>query len=228
VQWFASGPRTESGFCRLCGSKLFWRDLDADDLDVTLGSLLAPTGLKIAKHIWVGSKGDYYDIADDLPQFRESTRGAKPVARAPSIGPAGPQPSLHRGRCLCGKIRLRIEGPMRDIIVCHCGQCRKWHGHTPGYSSAEWSQITLEGQEHLRWYDSSDAARRGFCGTCGSALFWERRNAKSVSITSGCLEPPTGLRATMHIYVKDKGDYYDILDGLPRLDGSSLNTAPVF
>lgn len=33
------------------------------------------------------------------------------------------------GGCLCGEVRYRVTGPMRDIIGCHCSQCRRTTGH---------------------------------------------------------------------------------------------------
>ena len=35
---------------------------------VATGTLDGPTGIRQGKHIFVGDKGDYYEIADDLPQ----------------------------------------------------------------------------------------------------------------------------------------------------------------
>jgi hypothetical protein len=32
----------------------------------------------------------------------------------------------------------------------------------------------------------------------------------------GAFDSPTGAKLAMHIFVADKGDYYDIGDGLPQ------------
>ena len=72
----------------------------------------------------------------------------------------------------------------------------------------------------VRWYAASDEAERGFCATCGSALFWRRRDADSVSVMAGCLDAPTGLRGSVHIFTADKGDYYELDDGLPTHPGT--------
>lgn len=124
------------------------------------------------------------------------------------------------GGCLCGAVRYAIHGPLREVVNCHCGQCRRFHGHYAAYSNAEWSAITLTGEDRLRWFDSSDFARRGFCGTCGSSLFWERRDSGGVSIAAGTLDEPTGLTTIRHIFVKDAGDYYRITDDLEQLPGT--------
>jgi len=68
VRWFEATPAAARGFCPRCGSSLFWAAHDEDTLSFALGALNAPTGLSLTKHIFTAFKGDYYDIADDLPQ----------------------------------------------------------------------------------------------------------------------------------------------------------------
>jgi hypothetical protein len=36
---------------------------------------------------------------------------------------------------------------------------------------------------------------------------------------AGALDLPTGLRADKHIFTAEKGDYYEICDGLPQSPG---------
>lgn len=70
----------------------------------------------------------------------------------------------------------------------------------------------------LSWYRSSPSARRGFCGACGSVMFWDDDSA-TVGINAGCLDQPTGLTVEKHIFVEDKADYYEIDDAAPRFKG---------
>ena len=37
-----------------------------------------------------------------------------------------------------------------------------------------------------------------------------------IAVAMGAFDKPTGTTIGMHIYVADKGDYYDITDGLPQ------------
>ena len=92
-----------------------------------------------------------------------------------------------RGHCLCGTIEIEIRGPLRDVVVCHCGQCRRQHGAPPSYTAATWSNVTIHGEKNLKWYQSSPEARRGFCRLCGASLFWEPMGQGRVSIAAGCL-----------------------------------------
>ena len=63
--------------------------------------------------------------------------------------------------------------------------------------------------------------RRGFCGTCGSSLFWEPVSQPGTGILAGTLDQPTGLRTIGHIFVAEKCDFTEIAGGAPRFDGSS-------
>jgi hypothetical protein len=67
-RWYRSSDSAARGFCATCGSFLFWKHDAESSISFALGALDAPTGLKIEKHIFVADKGDYYTIADDLPQ----------------------------------------------------------------------------------------------------------------------------------------------------------------
>jgi hypothetical protein len=67
----------------------------------------------------------------------------------------------------------------------------------------------------VTWY-RTEKSRRGFCFTCGSSLFWELFEKDWISVAMGTFDKPTGTKLHMHIYVNEKGDYYDINDGLPQ------------
>ncbi len=64
----------------------------------------------------------------------------------------------------------------------------------------------------LRWYASSDTAERGFCGQCGSNLFWRQHNSPTISIWAGSLDGETDLTLVHQIHVDTKGDYYELPD----------------
>jgi hypothetical protein len=129
------------------------------------------------------------------------------------------------GGCLCGAVRFTVRGPLRDVVNCHCGQCRRFHGHFGAYSAAAVGDLAIEGEASLRWFHSSQTARRGFCQVCGSSLFWQMLGGPSVAIAAGSLDAPTGLKTIRHIFTDDAGDYYALDDGLEKLPGS-MHPAP--
>lgn len=127
----------------------------------------------------------------------------------------------YTGGCLCGAVAYEIEGPLRDVIACHCGQCRRTSGHHVAATSGRLEGFRLIGDRGLKWFRSSDAAERGFCAACGSNLFWRPVDSDTISIFAGSLDQPTGLRLTAQICVEDKADYYEInsdLQVLPQID----------
>lgn len=119
----------------------------------------------------------------------------------------------HTGSCLCGAVSYEVEGPLREVIGCHCTQCRKQTGHYMAATAAKLDKFRIVKDEGLRWYRSSDMAERGFCQICGSTLFWQGKGRDYVAIAAGSVDGETGQRIAFHIFCADKGDYYDIADG---------------
>ncbi len=127
-----------------------------------------------------------------------------------------PENSPVSGSCLCGRVALHVSTVDRDVVACHCTQCRKQSGHYFAATRAQDSAITITGDQNLTWYAASADAKRGFCKHCGSNLLWKRNNSDTTSILAGCLDQPTGLKLSSHIFVTDQGDYYAIDDGCPQ------------
>ena len=119
------------------------------------------------------------------------------------------------GGCLCGAVRYAVTGQLRDVVLCHCAMCRRMHGHVGAYTAAAREALSLVESRGLRWYASSAKARRGFCGECGSTLFWDAPSRDHVSITAGTVDAPTGLTTGLQIYVDSAGDYYPIDESIP-------------
>lgn len=123
---------------------------------------------------------------------------------------------MNKGACLCGAVRFEVSAELTPPDACHCSQCRKQSGHFWASTDVPRSAVTIHGGENLTWFRSSEKVRRGFCSTCGSFLFWDPIERNKIAIAMGAFEQPTGARLHMHIYVADKGDYYEIADGLPQ------------
>lgn len=70
VSWYQSSKDVKRGFCRNCGSTLFWQPVfeGYEWTSVAMGLFDSPTGTRLLKHTFVDDKGDYYDISDDLPR----------------------------------------------------------------------------------------------------------------------------------------------------------------
>jgi hypothetical protein len=115
------------------------------------------------------------------------------------------------GRCVCGAVTYELRGPLRDIIVCHCVECRRYHGTSGAYTAVAWDDFELRDPEGLlRWFpgpESATGGERGFCGRCGSSLLWREPGRPTVSVAAGTLATPTGLRISHHIWEQQRADW---------------------
>jgi hypothetical protein len=125
-----------------------------------------------------------------------------------------------RGRCLCGAVVYEVHGPLRDVLLCHCVECRRWGGYVGAFTATQAEHLLIEDDTAVRWIESPESdrqARRGFCNECGSSLFWEPEGTGRIHVAAGTLEAPTGLGIVGHWYTHQAGDYGELgSDGLPR------------
>lgn len=90
------------------------------------------------------------------------------------------------GRCLCGAVTASATITNPILRACHCDMCRQ---HTSGmFVSLAVDEGSVDMQGDVCTYRSSDWAQRGFCGTCGSTLFYE-------TVHDGARHPAAGLFA---------------------------------
>ncbi|HEV2745887.1 MAG TPA: GFA family protein [Allosphingosinicella sp.] len=125
---------------------------------------------------------------------------------------------MAKGACLCGAVRFSVEGELAAPDACHCTQCRRQSGHYWASTEVLRTALSIQGAEHVTWYQSSEPVRRGFCARCGSVLFWDRDGRERIAVAMGAFDRPTGTHLGKHIFVADKGDYYEIGDGLPQIE----------
>lgn len=121
------------------------------------------------------------------------------------------------GSCLCGAVTFSVALPSKWCAHCHCTMCRKYHG--AGYVT--WvgfkeSHFTLKrGENQLTWYQSSAEAQRGFCGKCGSSLFFRSRKwPGEIHVALGVLDGPIDREPQAHVYHDTHVDWVAIDDAL--------------
>ncbi|MBI3439532.1 MAG: GFA family protein [Proteobacteria bacterium] len=125
---------------------------------------------------------------------------------------------MHTGSCLCGAVRFEVEGDLPPPDACHCVQCRKTSGHYFVSTDVPRSRLIIRGGENVTWYRSSEKVRRGFCKTCGASLFWDPIERDWLGVAMGAFDGPTGTHIHVHVHAGEKGDYYEIGDGVPRYE----------
>lgn len=129
---------------------------------------------------------------------------------------------MRKGSCLCSAVAYTVDGEMKPGVACHCRECRKQSGHFFAASETTEAAVTLTRDDGLTWYKASDFASRGFCRQCGSTLFWSRDGSPLIHVMMGTLEAPTGLKLAAHMWTSQKGDYYEIADGLRQVEGDDI------
>ena len=86
-------------------------------------------------------------------------------------------------------------------------------------TSAPVDAVVFEADESLRWYRPHVTVEYGFCGVCGSSLFWRQTDRDSaLAICAGCIEQPTGLRTVKSWWTAEHADYHEHAVGLEEID----------
>jgi hypothetical protein len=69
--------------------------------------------------------------------------------------------------------------------------------------------VTIDDDATLQWWTAAAGIRYGFCGACGSTLFWEADDRPGhLSIAAGTIDPPSHLRTRTAIFTADAADYH--------------------
>ena len=113
-----------------------------------------------------------------------------------------------RGSCLCGGVAFEADPPYREVVACHCTQCRKTSGHYWAAASVPHDRFRLTEERGLAWFRSSPSALRGFCRDCGASVLWQPEGEARISFAAGCIDGPSGLTLEAHWFGEDAGDYY--------------------
>lgn len=62
LKWFVSSEMAQRGFCKECGSTLFWKQNGSSTTSICVGAINGNSGLKLEGHIYCDDAGDYYEI----------------------------------------------------------------------------------------------------------------------------------------------------------------------
>lgn len=120
---------------------------------------------------------------------------------------------MHRGSCLCGKVKYEIDAELSDFGCCHCTSCRKASGSAFG-ANAGVDRATFRlvaGDDALKEYESSPGKLRVFCAHCGSPIYaYLTKTRDVIRVRLGSLDTPLAARARAHTFVSDKAEWDDI------------------
>ena len=123
------------------------------------------------------------------------------------------------GSCLCGDVRYEIDGPIHDIVFCHCSKCRKAQGSAfASNANVDASHFKfISGESKLSSYESSPGQTKYFCGRCGSPIMsLSKDSPQYVRIRLGSLEADITERPMCHIFTGSKANWETIAGDLPQ------------
>lgn len=123
-----------------------------------------------------------------------------------------------KGSCLCGAIEV-IAPEQDEISLCHCSMCRRWSGG-PMLAVHCGEGVQFVGSVPTA-YRSSDWAERGFCGTCGTHLFYHLISSDAYILPAGIFQDQ-GFRLTSQIFIDEKPGFYDFSNSTPKLTGQQV------
>ncbi|MBT1444374.1 GFA family protein [Shewanella sp. JM162201] len=123
------------------------------------------------------------------------------------------------GSCLCGAVSVEVLLPVKWVAHCHCTLCQRAHGA----AFVSWFGVDtdkaniIDPKEQLNWYASSALAQRGFCGCCGSSLFFRSgRWPGELHIALACMQGSVGALPMAHVFYDSHVDWFSVQDELVK------------
>ncbi len=126
-----------------------------------------------------------------------------------------------KGQCLCGAIRVVAHSASNSVGACHCKMCRRWGGG-PFMEVNCGQAVTIDGEEHLSVFDSSDWAERGFCRTCGTHLFYRIKASGEHMIPVGVFDDGYDLAFENQVFIDEKPPFYRFANETKTMTGAEL------
>lgn len=128
-----------------------------------------------------------------------------------------------KGHCLCGHTRFEFDLKQHQVSCCHCSMCRRLSGGANMTIQVEAKSLVFTQQQHLKFYASSPWGERGFCGNCGTNLFWRSSELNICNINVFTLnELPADLIFTQEIYVDHQPSFYSFEQKTERLTEADI------
>ena len=121
------------------------------------------------------------------------------------------------GSCLCGDTRMQVTVDNTRISACHCSMCRKWTGGP--LLVVHCSQPPVVEGRAPSVYDSSDWAQRGFCGRCGTHLYYRLKANDFYAVPVGLLDGDEAWDFDLQIFVEQKPAWYCFANQTTELTG---------
>jgi N-acetylglutamate synthase-like GNAT family acetyltransferase len=124
------------------------------------------------------------------------------------------------GRCLCGAVRYRFDGPPNWSAHCHCESCRRaTSSPMTSFFAVDHDRLAWSGAER-RQYESSPGVFRSFCPRCGSPLTYQSpARQHEIDLYAATLDDPSTFTPELHVLWDERLPWLHISDTLPKQRG---------
>ena len=126
-----------------------------------------------------------------------------------------------KGSCLCGGVSVQALAMSQSVGACHCSAWRKWSGG-PLLTVDCNTKVDISGGENVSVYESSEWADRGFCGNCGTHLFYRLKQNGQYIIPVGLFDVPSQLNFDHQIFIEEKPEYYAFANATKNMTGEEV------
>ena len=133
-------------------------------------------------------------------------------------------PAVARGCCLCGGVRFVASLPSKWVAHCHCTRCQRAHGA----AFVTWAGFRADavavpdGESLLRWHSGAERGSRGFCGRCGSPMFFRSpRWPDELHVARALFVDPVDRAPQAHVFFETHVPWARVSDDLPRKSSAS-------
>lgn len=130
-----------------------------------------------------------------------------------------------RGKCLCESVQYEFEGEFGPVTVCHCIMCQKAHGaaHVSfGFFDDPSRFRWVDGESHVKRFESVPGGERSFCDVCGSSLAYYQEGTP-IGVPLGSVDGDPGVKPTMHVFTEFRAPWHEITDAMPQHAGFPPN-----
>ena len=126
-----------------------------------------------------------------------------------------------KGHCLCGAVGVSVTSASDKVGACHCRMCRRWGGG-PFIEIDCGTDVSFTGEESISVFDSSPWAERGFCGNCGSHLFYRLKESRQHMMPVGLFEDLPELEFERQVFIDEKPPYYSFSERTSNMTGAEV------
>lgn len=126
-----------------------------------------------------------------------------------------------KGKCLCGAVTIEATSVKPRVGACHCHMCRRWGGG-PLFCVNVGDEPVIAGEEHVKVFDSSPWAERGFCAECGSHLFYRVKQSRAHFVPVGLFEDKGAFVFDHQVFIDEKPAYYELANETQCLTGAEV------